>query len=125
VEGVELIISESSTILLSMTITKSIGTVRAYETDLQLGKQFRQRFPSRQRLRFRENYRVNRDYQVNRDYYRVNKDCARIRNKASAGDAVSSTISKSAATQFSVTITDSTGIVRTDKTRYHLGKQFW
>ena len=64
------------------------------------------------------------DYRVNRDYYRVNKDCARIRNKASAGAAVSSTISK-AATPCSVTITESTGIVRTDKTRYQLGKQFW
>ena len=73
---------------------------------------------------FGDDYRVKRDYLVNRDYYRVNKDCARIRNKASAGAAVSSTISK-AATPCSVTITESTGIVRTDKTRYQLGKQFW
>jgi hypothetical protein len=65
------------------------------------------------------------DYRVNRDYYRVNKDCARIRNKASAGEAVSATISKAAATTFSVTITESTGIVRTDKSRHHLGKKFW
>jgi hypothetical protein len=41
VEGVELIISESSTTLLSVTITESIGTVPACETDHQLGKQFR------------------------------------------------------------------------------------
>jgi hypothetical protein len=67
---------------------------------------------------FGDDYRVKRDYLVNRDYYRVNKDCARIRNKASVG------ISK-AATPCSVTITESTGIVRTDKTRYQLGKQFW
>jgi hypothetical protein len=40
-------------------------------------------------------------------------------------EAVSSTISKSAATQFSVTITESIGIVRTDKTRNQLGNQFW
>jgi hypothetical protein len=73
---------------------------------------------------FGDDYRVKRDYLVNRDYYRVNKDCARIRN-ASAGAAVSSIISKAAATPCSVTITESTGIVRTDKTRYQLGKQFW
>jgi hypothetical protein len=64
-------------------------------------------------------------YRVNRDYYRVNKDCARKWNQASAGEAVSSTISKSAATQFWVTITESTGTVRTDKTRHQLGKQFY
>jgi hypothetical protein len=57
--------------------------------------------------------------------YRVNKDCARIRKKASAGEAVSSTISKAAATPFSVTITESIGIVCTDKTKHQLGKQFW
>jgi hypothetical protein len=74
---------------------------------------------------FGDDYRVNKDYRVNRDYYRVNKDCTRIRNQASVGEAVSSTISKLAATQFSVTITESTGIVRTDKTRHQLGKQFW
>jgi len=49
------------------------------------------------------------------DDYRVNKDWARIQNKASAGEAVSSTIYKAAATPFSVTITESTRIVRTDK----------
>jgi len=59
------------------------------------------------------------------DYYRVNKDCARIRNKASAGAAVSSIISKAAATPCSVTITESTRIVRTDKSRHQLGKKFW
>jgi hypothetical protein len=40
-------------------------------------------------------------------------------------EAVSSTISKSAATQFSVMITELIGIVHTDKTRHQLGKQFW
>jgi hypothetical protein len=64
-------------------------------------------------------------YRVNMDYYRVNKDCARIRNQASAGEAVSLTISKAAATPFSVMITESTGIVRTDKSRHQLGKKFW
>ena len=44
------------------------------------------------------------------DYYRVNKDCARIRNQASAGEAVSSTISKAAATPFSVTVTSQQGL---------------
>jgi hypothetical protein len=58
-------------------------------------------------------------------YYRVNKDCARIRNQASAGEAISSTISKAAATLFLVMIIESTGIVRTDKTRHQLGKQCW
>jgi hypothetical protein len=74
---------------------------------------------------FGDDYRVTMDYQVNRDYYRVNKECARIWNKASAGEAVSSTISKAAATPFSVTITESPGIVRTDKSRHQLGKKFW
>ena len=56
--------------------------------------------------------------------YRVNKDCARIRNKAKAsdGEAVSSTIYKAAATPFSVTITESTGIVRTDKSSISWGR---
>jgi len=49
----------------------------------------------------------------------------RIGNQASAREAVSLTISKSAATQFSVTITESTGIVGIDKSRQELGKQFW
>jgi hypothetical protein len=53
VEGVSWTISELSTTLLSVTITESIGTVRTYETDLHLGKQFHWRFPSRQRLCFR------------------------------------------------------------------------
>jgi hypothetical protein len=74
---------------------------------------------------FGDDYRVSRDYRVNRDDYRVNKDCARIPNKASAGEAVSSTISNAVATPFSVTITESTGIVRTDKSRHQLGKKFW
>jgi hypothetical protein len=80
---------------------------------------------------FRDDFQVGNnsvfgdDYRVNRDDYRVNKDYARIPNKASAGEAVSSTISKAVATPFSVTITESTGIVRTDKSRHQLGKKFW
>jgi hypothetical protein len=65
------------------------------------------------------------DYRVNRDYYRVNKDWARIENQSSAGESVLSTISKAAATLFSVTLTESTGNVRKDKSRHQLGKQFW
>jgi hypothetical protein len=42
--------------------------------------------------------------------YRVNREWARVRNRASAGEAVSAMISKSAATQFLVTIIESTGI---------------
>jgi hypothetical protein len=34
-------------------------------------------------------------------------------------------ISKAAATMFSVTFTESPGIVRTDKSRHQLGKKFW
>jgi hypothetical protein len=80
---------------------------------------------------FRDDFQVGNDSvfgddnRVNRGFYRVNKDFARIRNKASAGEAVSSTIYKTAATPFSVTITESTGIVRTDKSRHQLGKKFW
>jgi hypothetical protein len=62
---------------------------------------------------------------VNRHYYRVNKECARKQNKASDGEAVSSKFSKAAATPFSVTIIESPGIVRTDKSRRQLGKKFW
>jgi len=88
------------------------------------------------------------------DYYGVNKDCARIWNNASAGEAVSSTISKAATTPFSVTdclcrsirtsaveavsliifyssttllsvtITESTGAVRVYETELQLGKRF-
>ena len=45
--------------------------------------------------------------------YQVNWDCARVRNRASAGEAVSAKISKAAATQFSVMITESIGITET------------
>jgi hypothetical protein len=99
--------------------------VRAYETELQLGKRFHDDFQVGSDSVFGDDYRVNRDYRVKRDYYRGNKVCARIRNKASAGEAVSSTISKAAETPFSVTITESPGIVRTDKSRHQLGKKFW
>jgi hypothetical protein len=50
------------------------------------------------------------------DDYRVNRDCARVRNRASVGEAVSAMILKSAATHFSVTIIESTGII-TESTR--------
>jgi len=59
------------------------------------------------------------------DYYRVNKDCARIENQSFAVESVLSTISKAATTLFSVRITESTWNVRRDKSRNHLGKQFW
>jgi hypothetical protein len=78
--------------------------VPAYETELQLGKQFGDNFQGGSDSVFGD------DYRVNRDYYRVNKDCARIENQSSAGESVLSTISKSAATTFSVTIIESTGI---------------
>ena len=123
--GLSRIISESSTTLLLVTITESIGTVRAYETDLQLGKHFSDDFQVGSDYVFVDDYRINSDYRVNRDYYRVNKDCACIWNQSSAGEAVSSTISNAAATSFSLTITESTGIVRIDKSRHQLGKQFW
>jgi len=59
------------------------------------------------------------------DYYRVNKHYARIENQSSAGESVLSTISMAGATLFSMTITESTGNVRRDKSRHQLGKQFW
>src|SRR4030067_1149733 len=52
-KAVSLIISESSAPQFSMMITESTGTVRAYDTKRQVGKQFRGRLPSRQRLSFR------------------------------------------------------------------------
>ena len=93
-EAVSLIIFDSSTTLLSVTITESTGTVCAYETELQLGKQFGDNFQGRTDSVFGDDYRVNMDYRVNKDYYRVNKDCARIENQSSAGESVLSTISK-------------------------------
>ena len=58
-----------------MTITESTGTVRAYETELQLGKQFG------------ENFQGGRD-SVFGDDYRVNRECAERQIQASAGEAV-------------------------------------
>ena len=64
------------------------------------------------------------------DDYRVNRDSARVRNRSAAGEAVSATISKSAATTFSVTIIESTGITesigngRAYETELQLGKRF-
>ena len=55
------------------------------------------------------------------DYYRVNKDCGRIQNQSSTGESVLSTSSKAAATLFSVTLTESTGNVRRDKSRHQMG----
>jgi len=82
VEAVSLIIFDSSTTLLSVTITESTGTVRAYETELQLGKHFGDHFQGGSDSVFGD------DYQFNMDYYRVNKDCARIENQSSAGESV-------------------------------------
>ena len=74
-----MIISESSTTLLSVMITKSTGTVHAYETELQLGSGFR------------DDFQVGSD-SVLGDDYRVNRDCAHRQNQASAGEAVLMTI---------------------------------
>jgi hypothetical protein len=68
------------------------------------------------------NYFLFLHYAAFGDDYRVNRDCALGRNRTSAGEAVSAMISKSAATQFLVTITESTGLVRTDKSRHQLGR---
>jgi hypothetical protein len=59
------------------------------------------------------------------DYYQVKKDCAGIENQSLARESVLSTISKAAATLFSVTLNESTGNDRKDKSRHQLGKQFW
>jgi hypothetical protein len=59
-------------------------------------------------------------YSVFGDDYRVNKDCAPIRNQASTGEVVAVTIFKSAATQFSVSISESTGTVCPDQSRHQL-----
>jgi hypothetical protein len=71
------------------------------------------------------------------DDYLVNRDCARVQNRSSAGEAVSATISKSAATMFWLTIiestvitesteiiTESTRTVRAYETNHQLGKRF-
>jgi hypothetical protein len=71
------------------------------------------------------------------DDYRVIKDRERVLNRASAGEAVSAMISKSAATTVSVTTIKSTGItesrgviteaartVRAYGTKHQLGKRF-
>jgi len=77
------------------------------------------------------------NYAAFSDDYRVNRDCARVRNRASAGEAISALISKSAVTQFSVMIIESTRItesrrviteatrtVRAYGTKHQLGKRF-
>jgi hypothetical protein len=61
VEVVSLIIFDSSTTLLSMTITESTGTVRAYETELQLGSSFCDDFQVGSDSVFGDDYRVNKD----------------------------------------------------------------
>jgi len=55
--------------------------------------------------------------------FRVNRDCVRKAIQGSAVKGVSVMISESSTTQFSVTITDLTGTVCTDKTECQLGKQ--
>src|SRR4030066_362649 len=52
-KAVSLIISESSAPQFSVMIRECTGTVRAYDTNRQVGKQFRGLLPSRQRLSFR------------------------------------------------------------------------
>ena len=52
------------------------------------------------------------------DDFLVTWDCVRRPIQASAVERVSVMISKSSATQFSVTITESTGTVRADETKH-------
>ena len=59
-------------------------------------------------------------YSVFGDDYRVNRDCARRRNQASAVEEVSLMISESAATLFSLSISESTRYLWADKSRRHL-----
>jgi hypothetical protein len=68
------------------------------------------------------------------DDYRVNRDRARVLNRTSAGEAVLTMISMSAATPFSLTIIESTGITEpigiiTESTRtvraYVTNHQLW
>jgi len=60
------------------------------------------------------------NYSVFYDDYRVNRDCASIWNQASAGEADSVTIFKSAAIQFLGSIFESTGIVCADQSRHQM-----
>jgi hypothetical protein len=50
-------------------------------------------------------------------------DCLRRLNQASAGEVVSVTIFELAATQFSVTISESSGTVCADESRLQIRKQ--
>ena len=59
-------------------------------------------------------------YSVFGDHYRVKRDCARRWNQVSVGEAVSVMIFESAANQFSVSISESTGTVCVDQYRRQL-----
>ena len=107
-EAVSFIISKSSAMPFSMTITEATRTVCMDESTLQLCRQsrwlclrrplqcFRWRLPCQQRLCARTNpgfscvgslvdYFWVVSYPVFGDDYRVNRDCALIRNQVSAG----------------------------------------
>lgn len=60
-------------------------------------------------------------YSIFGEDYRVNKDCARRRIQASAGETVSMMIFESAVTLFSVSISESTWTVCADESKLHCG----
>ena len=145
-EAVSVAISEPRVTQFSELISESSGTVCTDESKSDLGTQCHWLFLSQQRLSFRfrfqsqhglcalTNPRVSLgstvfdgfwvgSYTAFGDDFRVNRDCVRGRIQALAGDAVSFMLSESAATQFSLAISESTGTLWDDKSMRQLWKQ--
>jgi hypothetical protein len=129
-----------------MTISKSKATVCTDEFWRQLGRQSSWWFLSRQRLSFHLRFRSQQgfcaltnprislrstvvdvfwvsSYSAFGDDFGVNRDRVRGRIQPSAGEAVSLTVYESAATQFSLAISDSTGTLCADESLHQLWKK--
>jgi hypothetical protein len=131
----------------SLAFSKSTGVGRASDSTRRLWKLFGWRFLIRHRLSFRclflspkglgalmnpnvtfaicfiDDFPVDTD-SVFVDFFCVNRGCERWRIHAWPVEAVSMTISESAANQFSLTISQSTGAVGADESKRHLWNRF-
>jgi hypothetical protein len=139
--------SESALTLFSLTNSESTRAVGADESTGYLWKRFHWWFPSRQWLSFRwlflspqglwalMNPRITfgksfgYDFWIGSDsvfadYFWVNRGCGRWGSHTSPVEAVSLIIFESAAPQFALTNSESTGVVAADKSTRHLRKRF-
>jgi len=95
----------------SLSISESTGALRANESSPHLSKTFRWWFS------------VDID-SVFLDYFLVDRGYMHWRIHTSPVEAISVMICESAATQFTLTISDSTGALCTDESKRHLWKRF-